>query len=73
MAECQSGDFVLNGGFRLDGFTPPDNEMFVSFSKPVASPEGGGWRAEVYNLSDLGSFIVTAYCFDNSPPHSPQP
>ena len=67
---CQPGDFVLNGGWSLDGFDTPGQIVTDGSIGPVQNldsslSEGAGWFATVEGGTQDVS--VWAYCFDNSP------
>ena len=67
-AQCDAGDFVLNGGYQVTG---SDNILTETlFDQPITSPSGGGWEVVQYVANaGLNSVVltVTAYCFDNPP------
>ena len=67
-AECDPGDFVINGGYVATG---TDNILSLNLkSEPIKNPAGGGWAAAQYVAnSDVNSvrLTVSAYCFDNPP------
>jgi hypothetical protein len=69
-AACETGDFVLGGGYTLTGATAAQ-QAAVSLN-PIPVPDLSGWS--VTGQAALGgSMTLTAYavCFDNSPPHTP--
>ena len=72
-AICDSGDFVINGGFTVITVTGSPLE---AFNRPILSPLATGWEVQFsFNPFDgqLGSirYIVHAICFDNPPTHNP--
>ena len=70
-ALCDSGDFVLNGGYNYDGaLTTEFTDVFKD--EPVISPAGGGWHVFIRGLADVSNgMTVNAYCFDNPLAHIP--
>jgi hypothetical protein len=67
-AECDSGDFVLNGGYEFSGGGNLSGTAFLD--TPIISPPGGGWKAAgllPMVPSTPGALTVNAYCFDNPP------
>ena len=71
-ARCDSGDFVVNGGYRDFGeeeTTVHINRAFVG-EPGFSSPPGGGWEVKIDAPIGSGFNVtadVTAYCFDNPP------
>jgi hypothetical protein len=69
-AECQPGDFVLNGGFNIVGGGFETKILSEGPMGPIQGPfgttaEGQGWFAVASGGST--DLTVWAYCFDNSP------
>ena len=64
-ALCQTGDFVINGGYNLSGGVSTD--MIISQNEPIVLPSGAGWIVNLVNAPSLTILTVHAYCFDNSP------
>jgi hypothetical protein len=70
VANCQAGDFVLNGGFVVSdaSFIPYNIEINGPITSPIA---GGGWITSLTlgspDLNFNHTLTVNAYCFDNSP------
>jgi hypothetical protein len=68
VAQCQPGDFVINGGYTVLG---GDNELTETLiNTQITDPPGGGWRVVQYTEPAIPSGVVltvNAYCFDNSP------
>jgi len=68
-APCESGDFVINGGYRFSGSVGANT--IVTQNGPIISPPGEGWNTHISNLPTTTSIIptltVNAFCFDNSP------
>jgi hypothetical protein len=72
VARCDSGDFVLNGGFNLLGSNLQNNESVTTvIDQPIVDPLGGGWLTFVsINEDPFSSTLrlnVGALCFDNPP------
>ena len=68
IALCQSGDFILNGGYILNNLNPSNN-ILVPSNVPLTggATTGQGWLATVIGANDGLILTVQAYCFDNSP------
>jgi hypothetical protein len=67
LAQCQPGDFVLNGGYDLNGINDLFDNLIVD-DKPITEPTpGGGWNVQVIGAGPLIELTAIAYCFDNSP------
>jgi hypothetical protein len=68
IAQCQPGDFILNGGASLNGINPSNNIIMFNDSPVTDGPNAGqAWGAFVIN-ANIGLVLnVEAYCFDNSP------
>jgi hypothetical protein len=68
VAQCEPGDFVINGGYIVSG---ADNILTETlFNTQIIDPPGGGWRVlQFTGDADPNSVILTvhAYCFDNTP------
>ena len=69
-AECLPGDFVINGGWSLDGFNAPGDILEEGPMGPIqdsgsSTSEGQGWFVTV--IGGTQNLFVWAYCFDNSP------
>ena len=68
VAQCQPGDFVINGGYEIGG---GQNILTETLDNPqITDPPGGGWRVIQYMGAASPSSIsltVNAYCFDNTP------
>jgi integrin beta 3 len=67
-APCEAGDFVINGGYDLNG--PVEENTNVSRNGPIISPPGEGWVTTISFLPTVGpstTLTVNAFCFDNSP------
>ena len=69
IAQCQSGDFILNGGASLDAFVPNifDNIIFNDSPVSVGPLAGEAWEAAVTDANVDTILTVEAFCFDNSP------
>ncbi len=72
VARCDSGDFVLNGGFNLLGSNIQNNESVTTgIDQPIVDPLGAGWFTFVsINEDPFSSTLrlnVGALCFDNPP------
>ena len=67
-AICDSGDFVIEGGYSIDSFTVPPYEFL---ERPIFSPLGSGWEvilAEPPDNPDSSvGWFTHAICFDNPP------
>ena len=72
IAQCESGDFALNGGFSLSG-TFLDNNIITLQDRPFTSGPNAGeaWVVGVSGLNTNAELEVYAYCFDNPPAHIP--
>jgi hypothetical protein len=72
-AFCQSGDFVVNGGYSIIATTGSPTGIVESFNKPIISgnPVGIGWEVRLLPFPPTirVDYEVYAICFDNSPPH----
>ena len=67
-AQCQSGDFVINGGASLNAIDPTNNTIINNDSPTTSEPIAGeAWEAGVLNANTGLILTVEAYCFDNSP------
>ena len=70
-ANCQPGDFVINGGWEIFGFNQPGTVVEDGPRNPQidtlgnTTSEGQGWFASV--VGGFEPINVWAYCFDNSP------
>ena len=69
-AFCDSGDFIVNGGFGLNAVSSSSN-IGLPFNGPIVIPDGGGWTTEVFNIQNTATLNVFGYCFDNPPAHIP--
>jgi hypothetical protein len=68
MAQCESGDFVLNGGASLNIIVPSNNIIIFNDSPITAGPKAGEvWQAGVMNANIGLILTVEAYCFENPP------
>jgi hypothetical protein len=72
-ALCDSGDFVINGGFLIFSSDLAENDTITTIlDAPILIPTlGGGWQT-VVSVDDESSsvtLVVAALCFDNPPPH----
>jgi hypothetical protein len=65
-AACETGDFVLGGGWLQTGSAPAQAGIGVS-SIPVA--DLSGWSVTGTDVVPGGTVTAYAVCFDNSPPH----
>ena len=64
-ARCDIGDFVLNGGYRIQGNHKVDiNRPFVG---QFGGPPGEGWETIYFDSTGGSRLNVYAYCFDNPP------
>ena len=72
-ALCDSGDFVINGGFLIFSADLAENDTITTIlDAPIVIPTlGGGWQTAVGvdDESSLVTLVVAALCFDNPPPH----
>jgi len=64
--ECDSGDFVISGGFK---FVFPGNELgnpFVTASEPTTTLDG--WSATIINIDSntIVGIVGIAVCLDAS-------
>jgi hypothetical protein len=73
---CDTGDFVINGGYRMLAISGPLEEaadLVVATDRPILDPFGAGWEVEIIVTSDdptsdaLIFYNVHAICFDNPP------
>jgi integrin beta 3 len=68
-APCEAGDFVINGGYFINGFS--SDSTLVPVNGPIISPPGEGWRTVVSGVPTepniFTELFVNAFCFDNSP------
>jgi hypothetical protein len=71
VASCNSGDFVINGGFTITGTSPSPAgvTLFEDWNKPFYSPVTSGWEVFIFPTTSSGKviYLVHATCFDNSP------
>jgi Collagen triple helix repeat (20 copies) len=65
-ASCETGDFVLGGGWLQTGSALVQAGLGVS-SIPVA--DLSGWSVTATSFTTVGTVTAYAVCFDNSPPH----
>jgi hypothetical protein len=70
-ALCDSGDFVINGGFLIFSADLAENDTITTIlDAPIVIPTlGGGWQTAV-GVDDEASSVtlaVAALCFDNPP------
>jgi hypothetical protein len=64
-ARCDIGDFVLNGGYRIQGNHKVDiNRPFVG---QFGGPPGEGWETIYFDSTGGSRLNVYAFCFDNPP------
>jgi hypothetical protein len=71
-AVCETGDFVLGGGFSKGGTAAQIANIQSEQTQPLS--DLSGWIATGANLINVGpgvggTFTGYAICFDNSPPH----
>jgi hypothetical protein len=68
VAQCQPGDFVINGGYRVTG---SDNILTETLANTqITNPPGGGWTVTQFlgtASPNAVGLTVNAYCFDNTP------
>jgi hypothetical protein len=71
VASCNSGDFVINGGFTITGTSPSPAgvTLFEDWNKPFYTPVTSGWEVFIFPTTSSGKviYLVHATCFDNSP------
>ena len=74
-AICDSGDFVINGGFIVNSL---QNDITIAdfINAPILPPLGTfstGWQVEIAIQTGEGElqFTTLATCFDNPPAHIP--
>ena len=74
IAQCDQGDFVLNGGVSYGGLVT--DSTFVAQNQPLTFPipvisgvPGEAWIASIFGVdpNPINQFTVVAYCFDNPP------
>ena len=74
IAQCDQGDFVLNGGYSYGGLVT--DSTFVAQNQPLTFPipvisgvPGEAWIASIFGVdpNPINQFTVFAYCFDNPP------
>jgi len=72
-AVCDTGDYVINGGYLLTGSGGPTSDITVNRDRPITDPLGSGWQVFLSpaDQTDLVRYIVSAICFDNPPAHIP--
>ena len=74
-AICDPGDFVVNGGFGVTGFSGSAGGIFESFNRAILTPLASGWEVRLLPVFSAGtltvSYDVYAICFDNPPAHIP--
>ena len=68
-AICNSGDFVINGGFTLNGSVGGNANLVEFVNRPILSPLGSGWEVFIAPTTSTGEVLYSVYaiCFDNSP------
>jgi hypothetical protein len=69
-AVCDTGDYVINGGYVLTGSGGPTSDITVHRDRPITDPlVGSGWEILLIpaDPTDLVRYIVSAICFDNPP------
>ena len=69
-ANCDSGDFAVEGGYNLFGFSIDDEDSLTTFiNQPSDIPFGGNWVTAITNIGNTSTVTlnVIAYCFDNPP------
>jgi hypothetical protein len=70
-ASCNSGDFVINGGFTITGTSPSPAgvTLLENTNKPFYTPFISGWEVFIFPTTSPGTviYLVHATCFDNSP------
>ena len=74
VASCNSGDFVINGGFTITGTSPSPAgvTLLENTNKPFYTSVTSGWEVYIFPTRSSGSsgtviYLVHATCFDNSP------
>jgi hypothetical protein len=70
-AACETGDFVVGGGFSKTGSSSQQLNLIIHNSQPLS--DLSGWIATGANAFPSTGATLTGYavCFDNSPPHIP--
>ena len=68
-AICNYGDFVINGGFTLNGSVGGNANLVEFVNRPILSPLGSGWEVFIAPTTSTGEVLYSVYaiCFDNSP------
>ena len=70
-AACDLGDFVLNGGFDVEG-TILKMILMIILITPTFLDGKWGWFTHINARSNAELTLhVEAYCFDNPPAHIP--
>ena len=70
---CDTGDFVISGGYRMLAITGPIEEaanLVVATDRQIfdQDPFGIGWEVEIIPTTNVSIFYnVNAMCFDNPP------
>ena len=70
VAICNSGDFVINGGFTIIGVGPNlAQNLLEIWNKPFYGPGISFWDVFIFPTTSTGTviYVVHATCFDNSP------
>ena len=72
-AICDAEDFVINGGFELDGVSGGLTNIAEIINRAILVPFRFGWEVQLSHTSQQGqvSYTVYAICFDNPPAHIP--
>jgi hypothetical protein len=69
-ANCDPGDFAVEGGYNLFGSSIVDEDSLTTFlNQPSDIPFGGSWVSVITNIGNTSTVTlnVIAYCFDNPP------
>jgi hypothetical protein len=69
-ANCDPGDFAVEGGYNLFGSSIDDEDSLTTFiNQPSDIPFGGNWVTVITNIGNTSTVTlnVIAYCFDNPP------
>jgi hypothetical protein len=67
-ANCQSVDFVINGGYELDNAISSINYITLNDSPITFGAHAGNtWETTIVHAKEALVLLVEAYCYDNSP------